>query len=139
MSKLNITKRQNTNVTILELSGKVQIGESGAKLRTSLRGLAEDGEKRILLDLANVSHIDSSGLGEFVAGSASIRRNGGEIKLLNLPERLNELMMITKLLTVFEIYDNEEAAVNSFQNDSEKIDDRLEGEQNLADAASGRR
>ena len=81
--------------------------------------LAQVGKKKILLNLAEVSQIDSSGLGEFVAGSASIRRNGGEIKLLNLPKRINELMTITKLLTVFEVYENEETAVNSFQNDSE--------------------
>ena len=119
MSKLKITKRQNKNVIILDLSGKVQIGESSTELRTSLRGLVQEGEKNILLNLAEVSHIDSSGLGEFVGGSASLRRNGGEIKLLNLTERINELMTITKLLTVFEIYENEEVAVNSFQNDSE--------------------
>lgn len=119
MSELKITKRQNKNVTILELSGKVQIGESSAKLRTSLRELAQKGEKKILINLAEVSQIDSSGLGEFVAGSASLRRNGGEIKLLNLPNRINELMMLTKLLTVFEIFENEEESVNSFQSDSE--------------------
>ena len=119
MSKLKITKRQNKNVTILNLSGKIQIGESSAELRTSLRGLVQEGEKNILLNLAEVSHIDSSGLGEFIGGSASLRRNGGEIKLLNLTERINELMTITKLLTVFEIYENEEAAVNSFQNNYE--------------------
>ena len=119
MSKLKITKRQNKNVIILDLSGKVQIGESSIELRTSLRELVQAGEKNILLNLAEVSQIDSSGLGEFVGGSASLRRNGGEIKLLNLSKRINELMTITKLLTVFEIYENEEVAVNSFQNDSE--------------------
>ena len=122
MSKLKITKRQNKNVTILDLSGKIQIGESSTELRTSLRGLVQEGEKNILLNLAEVSQIDSSGLGEFVGGSASLRRNGGEIKLLNLTERINELMTITKLLTVFEVYENEEAAVKSFQNDSENIE-----------------
>ena len=119
MSKLKITKRQNKNVTILDLSGKIQIGESSTELRTSLRGLAQEGEKNILLNLADVSQIDSSGLGEFVGGSASLRRNGGEIKLLNLSERVNDLMTLTKLLTVFEIYENEEVAVNSFQKYSE--------------------
>jgi anti-sigma B factor antagonist len=115
MSKLKITKRQNTNVTILDLWGKVQIGESSIKLRTSLRGLIQEGEKNILLNLAKVSQIDSSGLGELVAGFVSLEKNGGKLKLLNLTDRVSELMMITKLLTVFEVYENEEEAVNSFQ------------------------
>lgn len=127
MNKLKIIKRQSKNVTILDLWGKVQIGESSIQLRTCLGELAQKGEKKILLNLAKVSQIDSSGLGEFVSGVASLRRNGGEIKLLNLPDRINEIMTITKLLTVFEIYENEETAVNSFQNDSENIigNDRL--------------
>lgn len=115
MSKLKITKRQDKNVTILDLSGKVQIGESNTELRTTLRELAKEGKKNILLNLAEVSQIDSSGLGEFVGSSASLRKAGGKIKLLNLSDRINELMTITKLLTVFEIYENEELAVNSFQ------------------------
>lgn len=107
------------------------MGESSIQLRTSLRELAQKGEKKILLNLAKVSQIDSSGLGEFVVGAASLRRNGGEIKLLNLPDRITEIMTITKLLTVFEIYENEETAVNSFQNDSENI----VGNDRLADTA----
>jgi anti-sigma B factor antagonist len=122
MSKLDITQRHNTNVTILDLSGKVQIGESSTKLRTTLRELIRDGEKRILINLAEVSNIDSSGLGEFVGSFASLRKNGGELKLLNLTDRISEIMMITKLLTVFDVYENEKEAINSFQNFSEDLE-----------------
>ena len=138
MSELEITRRQNKDVTILDLSGKVLIGESNTKLRTTLQVLAQVGKKKILLNLAELSQIDSSGLGEFVAGSASLRRNGGEIKLLNLPKRINELMTITKLLTVFEVYENEETAVNSFQNDDENINCYV-GNDRLADTAGAGR
>ena len=138
MSELEITRRQNKDVTILDLSGRVLIGESNTKLRTTLQVLAQVGKKKILLNLAELSQIDSSGLGEFVAGSASIRRNGGEIKLLNLPKRINELMTITKLLTVFEVYENEETAVSSFQNDDENINFYV-GNDRLADTAGAGR
>ena len=115
-SKLDIKERQNQNVTILDLSGKIHLGESSIKFRTSLRQRMQEGKKHILLNLADVSQIDSCGLGELVAGFVSVERNGGEMKLLNLTDRVSELMMITKLVTVFEVYENEEAAVNSFQN-----------------------
>lgn len=119
MSKLEITQRQNQNVIILDLSGKIQLGESSVEFRITLRQLMEKGEKYFLLNLAEVSQIDSCGLGELVAGFVSVEKNGGEMKLLNLTDRVNELMMITKLLTVFEVYENEEQAINSFQNVSE--------------------
>lgn len=122
MSKLDITQRQVENVIILDLSGKVLIGESSIKFRTYLRELTQQGEKNILLDLAETSQIDSCGLGEIVAGFVSVQNNGGDLKLLNLTKRVNKLMMITKLLTVFEVYEDEEKAVNSFQNDSEKAE-----------------
>lgn len=125
MNKLKIIRRQNKNVTILDLSGKVQLGESSILFRITLRELAKNGEKSILLNLAEVSQIDSSGLGEFVSGAAALRKIGGEIKLLNLPQRINEIMTITKLLTVFETFENEESAVNSFQKDDENAEDRL--------------
>jgi anti-sigma B factor antagonist len=115
MSKLEITQRQNENVTILDLSGKIQLGESSIKFRTSLRQLTQEGKKHILLNLAETTQIDSCGLGELVASFVSVEKSGGEIKLLNLTKRVSELMMITKLLTVFEVYENEEQAVNSFQ------------------------
>ena len=122
MNNLNITERHNNNVTILDLAGKIGLGEESIKLRTALRVLTEKGEKNILLNLANVSLIDSSGLGELVAGYASLKKSGGELKLLHLTDRVSELMMITKLLTIFDVYENEEAAVSSFQTASENIE-----------------
>ena len=122
MSKLDIVQRQYTNVTILDLSGKVLIGETSAKFRSILGQLIYKGEKNILLNLAGISQVDSCGLGELVAGFVSVEKNGGEMKLLHLTNRVNELMMITKLVTVFEVYENEEMAVNSFQNDPEKAE-----------------
>lgn len=115
MSSLKIVKRQNGNVVVLDMEGKIRIGEESVALRDTLRELSKNGEKQILVNLANVSHVDSSGLGELVGGFVSIQKNDGELKLLNLTDRISELMMITKLLTVFDVYSNEEAAVNSFQ------------------------
>ena len=122
MSKLNSTKRSNNDVAILDLSGKVQIGESSTDLRTALRRLVEEGERKILLNLAEVTHIDSCGLGEFVAGYTSLRRLGGELKLLNLTDRVSELMMITKLATVFDVFEDENEAVRSFQESNELVE-----------------
>jgi anti-sigma B factor antagonist len=119
MSKLDITQRLSANVTILDLSGKILIGETSIKFRTSLQQLMRGGEKHILLNLSDISSIDSCGLGELVGGFVSAGKNGGKVKLLNLTARVSEIMMITKLLTVFEVYENEEDAVNSFQNVSE--------------------
>lgn len=114
MSTLNITKRQNQNVTILDLAGNIRIGEDSATLRRHLRELPETGEKNILVNLAEVAHIDSTGLGELVAGFVSVKRSGGQLKLLHLTDRVSELMMITKLLTIFDVFDDEAEAVASF-------------------------
>ena len=131
MSSLKIVKRQNGNVVILDMEGKIRIGDESVALRNTLRELAKSGEKRILVNLANVTHVDSSGLGELVGGFVSIQKNNGELKLLNLTDRINELMMITKLLTVFDVYSNEEEAVSSFQSASD--DSKTDG----SAAASG--
>jgi anti-sigma B factor antagonist len=114
MSNLNITERRSDSVVILDLEGKIRLGEGNLELHQTLRLLVERGEKRILLNLADVSNIDSSGLGELIAGYATLQKNDGDLKLFNLTDRVNELMVITKLLTVFEIYDNEADAIESF-------------------------
>lgn len=119
MKNLNIKERRNNSVTILDLEGNIRLGEGSKELHDHIRRLVESGEKKILLNLANVSYIDSSGLGELVAGYTTLQRNNGEMKLLHLTQRITELMMITKLLTVFDVYENEETAVNSFQLASE--------------------
>ena len=120
MNNLNITERRNQSVTILDLKGNIRIGEGNVELHNILRFLVEKGEKKILLNLADVSYIDSSGLGELVAGFTTLQKNGGEMKLLNLTKRVSELMVITKLLTVFDIYESETEAVESFNNPSVK-------------------
>jgi anti-sigma B factor antagonist len=119
MSDLNISTRQSGGVTIVDLSGKIALGESNRALHESIKGLIEAGNKNILLNLAKVTVIDSSGLGELVAGYASAERNGGAMKLANLSDRFIELITITKLYTVFDIYDNEADAIASFGTASE--------------------
>lgn len=114
MSELNITKRKSGSVTIVDLGGKIALGESNRALHEAIRGLTSEGEKNILLNLANVTVIDSSGLGELVASYASVERNGGSLKLANLSDRFIELITITKLYTVFDIFDNEADALASF-------------------------
>jgi anti-sigma B factor antagonist len=114
MSDLNISQRQSGNVTIIDLSGKIALGESNRALHEAIRGLTSEGPKNILLNLANVSVIDSSGLGELVASYASVERSGGTLKLSNLSDRNIQLITITKLYTVFDVFDNEAEALGSF-------------------------
>lgn len=119
MSELNISNRQSGNVTILDLSGKIALGESNRALHDEIRDLTSKGNKNILLNLANVSVIDSSGLGELVASYASVERSDGAMKLTNLSDRFIELITITKLYTVFDVFDNEADALASFGSASE--------------------
>lgn len=121
MKKLSITERRINSTIILDLDGNIRLGESSSELHQVIRLLVERGEKELLLNLANVFYIDSCGLGELVAGYSALQNNGGQMKLLNLTNRVNELMVITKLLTVFEVYEDEEKAVNSFQTASNSI------------------
>lgn len=121
MKNLTITERRNNSTIILDLDGNIRLGEGSRELHEAIRLIVEKSEKELLLNLANVSYVDSSGLGEIVAGYTTLQKSGGQMKLLNLTDRVSELMVITKLLTVFEVYENEEQAVNSFQNASEYI------------------
>lgn len=114
MSNLEINERREGVVTVLELRGNIRIGESNIHLHRVLRDLVERGDRRILINLAGVSHIDSTGLGELVGGYTTLQKNHGELKLLKLTERVRELMVITKLLTVFEVFDDQDEAIASF-------------------------
>ena len=131
MNNLTITERRNGSVTVLDLSGNIRLGEGNIELHNILRFLVEKGERRVLLNLAEVIYIDSSGLGELVAGYTTLQKNGGELKLLHLTDRVNELMVITKLLTVFDVFDSEQEAINSFSTSSDetvitgKLDDSM--------------
>ena len=115
MAELNINERQAGDVTVLDMSGKITIGEGSVSLRSAIRRLLEEGKKRILLNLAGVSYIDSSGIGELVSSYTAINKEGGQLKLLNLTQKIKDLLTITKLLTVFDVYDSEAEALNSFK------------------------
>jgi anti-sigma B factor antagonist len=115
MAELDVSERQAGDITILDMRGAVRIGEGSVALRDSVRGLVDGGKKKILLNLGGVSYIDSSGIGELIANYTTVSRQGGELKLLNLTDKIQNLLVITKLLTVFDSYDNEPEALNSFK------------------------
>ena len=111
---LTINVRQMNDVSIVDATGRVTLGEGASTLRDKLRAMLSEGHKKILLNLAEVSYLDSSGVGVLVSGFASITSQQGQLKLLNLTKRVKDLLLITKLLTVFEVFDDEELAVRSF-------------------------
>jgi anti-sigma B factor antagonist len=115
MAELEVTERQAGDVTVLDMSGAVRMGEGSIELRNAIRGLVDGGKNKILLNLRNVKNIDSSGIGELIANYTTVSRDGGQLKLLNLTEKIQNLLVITKLLTVFDAYDNEAEALNSFK------------------------
>ena len=115
MAELDVKERQAGDVTILDLSGEVRIGEGAVSLRDSIRNLSDQGKKKVLLNLAGVKYMDSTGVGELIANYTTITRQGGQLKLLSLTDRIQNLLVITKLLTVFDSYDNEAEALKSFQ------------------------
>ena len=115
MAELDLKERQAGDVTILDLNGEVRIGDSSVALRDSMRKLADQGKKKVLLNLAGVKYIDSTGIGELIASYTTIKRQAGQLKLLNLTDRVQNLLVITKLLTVFDSYDNEAEALKSFE------------------------
>ena len=115
MAELNIAERQAGDVTVLDMKGKITIGEGSVALRTVIRHMLEEGKKKILLNLAGVGYIDSSGIGELVSSYTAIEKDGGQLKLLNLTQKLQDLLTITKLLTVFDVYESESEALNGFK------------------------
>lgn len=115
MAELELKERQAGDVTILDLTGSVRMGEGAVALRNAIRGLVEKGNKKILLNLGGVKNIDSSGIGELIANYTTISRDGGQLKLLNLTDKIQNLLVITKLLTVFDSFDSEAEGLNSFR------------------------
>ena len=113
MSELKIKERQAGPVTILDLSGNITIGSGGKSLNNAINGLVEEGKDKILLNLARVVYVDSCGLGNMISGYNKVRGKGGQIKLLNLTDGVRDVMTITKLVTVFDVYDEELAALHS--------------------------
>ncbi len=111
---MKASTRQIDGVTIVDLSGRITLGEGSVVLRDLVRELLTKGGKKILLNLGDVTYIDSSGIGELVSAFTTVRNGGGELKLLNLTKKVHDLLQITKLYTVFDIKDDEAAAVASF-------------------------
>jgi anti-sigma B factor antagonist len=102
-------------VTVLHLSGKIVLGEGEVQIRNRIKDLLADGQRKILLDLADVSYIDSAGLGTLISSFATVKREQGQLKLANLTNRVQDLLAITKLITVFDTYDSEAEALASFK------------------------
>ena len=111
---MQIEERVVGEVTILDLKGKITLGEGDEALKDKINSLIQQNRKRILLTLADVPYIDSAGLGEIVRTYTTVSRQGGQLKLVNLTKRITDLLSITKLLTVFETFESESEAVQSF-------------------------
>ncbi len=111
---MQISQRTIGEVTVVDLNGKMTLGEGDELLRDKVNSLIQQGQKKIILNLAEVPYIDSAGLGEIVRTYTTVSRQGGSLKLLNLTKRIQDLLAITKLLTVFETFENEQDAVKSF-------------------------
>lgn len=111
---VKLTNRKVGDVTVIDAVGRITLGEGASTFRDAVRGLAASGDKKILLNLAQVSYIDSSGIGELVSAFTTVTNQGGQLKLLHLTKRIQDLLQITKLYTVFEVFDDEAHAVRSF-------------------------
>ena len=112
---MKVATRQVDGVTILDLSGRITLGEGSVTIRDAVHDALAKGNKRILLNLGEISYIDSSGLGELVSAYTSVKNAGGELKLLNLTRKVQDLLQITKLYTVFDIKDDEASAIAAFK------------------------
>jgi anti-sigma B factor antagonist len=114
---MKATVRFVEGITVVDLSGRIKLGEGSSILRDTVKELLRKGQKNILLNLGDISYIDSSGIGELVAAFTSVRNQGGEMKLLNLTKKVQDLLQITKLYTVFDVKDDEDAAIKAFSSD----------------------
>ena len=113
---MEISERKSGKVTVLDLSGKVTLGEGDVLLKDKLYSLLNQGQKDVLLNLGNVHYVDSAGLGAIVAAYTTMTREGGSLKLVSVTKKLQDLLSITKLLTVFETFDSEDEALRSYKN-----------------------
>ena len=112
---LTIATREVDGVIVLDLSGRITLGEGSVQLRDAIRGLISKGSKSILLNMGDVNYIDSSGLGELVSAFTTAKNQQADVKLLNLTKKVHDLLQLTKLYTVFDIYDDEASAIASFK------------------------
>jgi anti-sigma B factor antagonist len=111
---MKVGSRQVDGVTIVDCSGRITLGEGSVILRDTVRDLLSKGNKKLVLNLQDVNYIDSSGIGELVSGFTTVTNSGGQLKLLNLNKRVKDLLQITKLYTVFDVHEDEAAAIRSF-------------------------
>jgi len=111
---VKLTTRQIGDVSVVDVAGRITLGEGSSALRDSVRDMVSKGQKKILLNLGEVSYIDSSGIGELVSAFTTVTNGGGQLKLLNLTKRVKDLLQITKLYTVFDVHDSEVSAIRSF-------------------------
>ena len=111
---VKLSTRQVGDVTVLDANGRITLGEGASTFRDTIRDLAAKGNKKLLVNLSDVSYIDSSGIGEMVSSYTTVTNHGGQLKLLGLSKRVKDLLQITKLYTVFEVFDDEASAVRSF-------------------------
>jgi len=111
---VKLSTRQVGDVTVIDAVGRITLGEGASTFRDAIRELAAKGDKKLLLNLSEVSYIDSSGIGELVSGFTTVTNHGGQLKLVGLTKRVKDLLQITKLYTVFDVYDVETSAVRSF-------------------------
>ncbi len=111
---VKLSSRQVGDVTVIDAVGRITLGEGASTFRDTIKDLAAKGNQKILLNLSEVSYIDSSGIGELVSGFTTVTNHGGQLKLIGLTKRVKDLLQITKLYTVFEVFDDESSAVRSF-------------------------
>ena len=111
---VKLNTRQVGDVSVVDVAGRITLGEGSSALRDTLREMVNKNQKKILLNLGEVSYIDSSGIGELVSAFTTVTNNGGQLKLLNLTKRVKDLLQITKLYTVFDVHETEPSAVRSF-------------------------
>lgn len=111
---MDIKERVVDGVSVLDISGKIVLGEGDGQVRDRIKDLLADGQRKILLNLGDVTYIDSAGLGALISSYTTTKREGGNLKLMNLTKRIQDLLAITKLITVFDTYDSEAEAVDSF-------------------------
>ena len=112
---IDVSTRQVDEVMIVDLSGDLKLGEGSSALRNTVQDLLGKGEKKILLNLGKISHIDSSGIGELISAFTSVHNQGGELKLLRLTQKVHDVLQIMKLYTVFQVMDDEAEAIASFK------------------------
>jgi anti-sigma B factor antagonist len=112
---LRVTYRDAGPITVVDIGGRITLGEGSALLRKTIRDLLDDQRLKVLLNLADVNYIDSSGIGELVSAFTAVKNRGGDMKLLHLTKKVHDLLQLTKLFTVFDVYSDEHVALSSFR------------------------